>query len=148
MRVLVWLLASVVVMGVVGCGESGPERIGMSGIVTYNGEPIEDGEISFQPVEGTQAPPTSTTIVDGKYQLPEKWALVPGTYQVAVRSYRASYDNDAKLPGSTLDRPPASGGIEVKEQLLPDKFNAKSTIEKVTVKSGQAPAEKNFDLKD
>lgn len=148
MRVSAWLCVSVLIVSVAGCGESGPERIGMSGLVTYNGDPIEDGEISFQPVEGTQAPPTSTTITDGKYELPAKWALVPGTYQVAVRSYRPSYDDGSKLPGSTLDRPPPSGGIEVKEQLLPEKFNTSSTIEKVTVKSGQAPAEKNFDLRD
>lgn len=148
MRGLAWLCVSFVMSGIAGCGESGPERIGMNGIVTYNGEPIEDGEISFQPVEGTQAPPTSTTITDGKYELPAKWALVPGTYQVAVRSYRVSLDDGAKLPGSTLDRPPPSGGIEVKDQMLPEKFNTKSTIEKVTVESGQAPAEKNFDLKD
>lgn len=132
--------------GLTGCGESGPERIGMSGMVTYNGEPIEDGEISFQPVAGTKAPPTSAIITEGRYQLPAKWALVPGTYQVSVLSYRVALDD--KLPGSTLDRPPPSGGIEVKDQLLPEKFNTKSTIEKVTVESGQGPIEQNFDLVD
>lgn len=146
MRRLSWLL-SVAVMCSVGCGESGPERIGLSGEVSYNGEPIEDGEIAFHPVDGTEAPPTSTLIMDGKYKLPPKWELVPGTYKVMVRSYRISA-SDGKLPGSTLDRPPPPGGIEVKDQLLPEKFNTKSTIEKFTVSAGDPPVEKNFELKD
>ncbi|HEY0982453.1 MULTISPECIES: hypothetical protein [unclassified Schlesneria] len=141
------LLFGVVAMaGLSGCGEAGLERIGMHGMVTYNGEPIEDGEISFQPVEGTKAPPTSAIITEGRYQLPAKWALVPGTYQVAVVSYRVALDD--KLPGGALDRPPPSGGIEVKDQLLPEKFNTKSTIERITVESGQGPVEQNFDLVD
>ena len=147
MRRLSWFVLLFILAGLVGCGESGPERIGMSGTVTYNGEPIFEGEISFLPADGTQAPPTSTTIMDGKYQLPAKWALVPGTYNVSVMSYKPA-DSSAKLPGSELDRPPATGGIQVRDQLLPDKFNTKTTIPKITVKSGDPQTEKNFDLKD
>ncbi|MDB5391702.1 MAG: hypothetical protein JWM11_7348 [Planctomycetaceae bacterium] len=147
MRMWNWLLLSAAVLCFAGCSERGPERVGMSGEVTYNGDPIEDGEISFLPDVGTDAPPTSTTIVEGKYELPAKWALVPGTYKVSVNSYKVSL-NDGNLPGSTLDRPPPPSGIVVKEQLLPEKFNTKSTIEKLTVKSGQAAFTQDFDLKD
>ena len=147
MRGSLCLIFGLALIGMVGCGQSGPERIGMSGTVTYNGEPIEDGEISFQPVAGTQAPPTSTTITEGKYKLPAKWALVPGTYQVSILSYRPS-EKDEILPGSTLDRPPPSGGIEVKDQLLPETVQYKSTIERVTIESGQPPLEQDFDLID
>lgn len=147
MRSLKWLLMSVLMLFAAGCGNSGPERIGVSGQVTYNGEPIEDGEIAFFPEAGTEAPPTSTTIIEGKYQLPPKWALMPGTYTVAIRSYRVSL-KDKNLPGGNLDRPPPPGGIEIKDQLLPEKFNTKSTIEKLTVASGQAPVKQDYDLRD
>ena len=147
MRRLQCLVLSMFALAVFGCGEKGPELIGLSGEVTYNGEPIKDGEISFSPDVGTAAPPTSTPITNGKFQLPSKWALNPGTYNVAIRAYKPS-ENDGKLPGSGLDRPPSPGGIPMKDQLLPAKFNTKSTIEKLTVTKGQAAITKKYELKD
>lgn len=147
MRGLIWLSMFIGATLVIGCGEAGPERISVSGEVTYNGDPIEDGEIAFFPDEGTSAPPSSAPITEGKYKLPPQWALVPGTYRVAIRSYRVSLQSKM-LPGGGLDRPPTSGGIEHKEQLLPAKFNTKSTLEPLTVQSGQGAIEQNYDLKD
>ncbi len=148
MRWLQCLSISIVVLFVVGCGgAAGPERIGVSGHVTYNGEPIEDGEISFFPEAGTDAPPSSAIITDGNYEVAPKWALMPGTYAVKVLSYKVSLQ-DSKLPGGALDRPPPPGGIELKDQLLPAKFNTKSTIEKLTVKSEPGGIKKDFDLRD
>lgn len=147
MRSVKWVWMTVSVICLAGCGDSGPERIGASGEIKYNGELIKDGEIAFFPEPGTEAPPTSAPVVNGKYQLAAKWALIPGTYKVAIRSYKVA-PQSATLPGSTLDRPPPIGGIEVKEQLLPEKFNTKSTIETLTVKSKQGAVKKDYDLRD
>jgi len=50
---------------VVGCGqENKPTYANVKGKVTYNGEPIEKGQITFT-VEGQ--PPTSMNIVDGAF---------------------------------------------------------------------------------
>ncbi|MDB5340208.1 MAG: hypothetical protein JWN70_5827 [Planctomycetaceae bacterium] len=141
------LSVSIAVLFVVGCGGTESKRIGVSGNVTYNGEPIEDGEISFFPEPGTEAPPSSALIEDGKYSIAPRWELIPGTYQIRVLSYKVSLQ-DSKLPGGALDRPPSPGGIELKEQLLPAKFNTKSTIDKLTVKSGQGAVKKDYDLRD
>lgn len=147
MRSVQWLVLSILAVSVLGCGAKGPELIGMSGEVTYNGEPIKDGEIAFSPEAGTAAPPTSTAITNGKFQLPAQWALTPGTYSVAVRAYKPS-EGDGKLPGGGLDRPPVPGGIPMRDQILPAKFNTKSTIEKLTVTKGQGAITKKYELKD
>lgn len=149
-RASLWLsLLCVLILGMVGCGKSGPERIPLSGKVTYNGEPIEDGEIAFQPEPGTDAPPTSAPILDGEYKLSPNFEMVPGTYKVMIRAYQIEFDEKKKLlPGGFIDRPPPPNGIDVKAQLLPEKFNTKTEIEKLTVESGAGPVEQNYDLKD
>lgn len=148
-RVVRLFFVFVFLLGIAGCGKPGPERVPLSGTVTYNDEPIEDGEIAFQPEPGTDAPPTSAPILDGQYKLSPNFEMVPGTYKVLVRAYRIETDEKKLLlPGGFIDRPPPPDGIQVKEQLLPEKFNTKTEIEKLTVKSGEGPVQKNFDLHD
>jgi hypothetical protein len=147
MRRLNWLLVPVALLCLAGCGEGGPERIGLSGHVTYNDVPIEDGEIAFYPDKGTETPPTSTRIIHGSYKLNDKWAIVPGTYTVSVLSYKVP-EKPSTPPVDSITNPQASVGIVIKDQLLPEKFNTKSTIEKLTVSSGEAPVERDYDLKD
>lgn len=131
-----------------GCGQSGPEKIEVFGKVTFNGQPIADGDIAFHPEAGTSGPLSSGPIKDGAYRLSDNWALVPGTYRVVVNAYRPSADTSKLIePGGQLDRPPETPGIPRRDQILPEKFNEKSTIEKLVVASGQKRIEKNYDLK-
>lgn len=137
------MLAALLFMG---CRKgSGPERFEVSGKVTYNGEPISDGDITFQPDQGTNAPTASGTIKSGVYKLEGEFGVAAGTYEVKVNSYRAAAPGDNKLPGGDLDAPPETPGVPKRDQILPEKFNTKTTIEKLTV-SGKT--EKNFELKD
>ncbi|MES2793657.1 MAG: hypothetical protein V4719_28850, partial [Planctomycetota bacterium] len=122
MRRLNWLLLSVMLLGIVGCSEKGPERIGLSGHVTYNGKPIEEGEIAFYPEEGSKASPTSTLIVKGNYKLPQNWAIIPATYTVSVLSYKPQEANSKPI-GDGVANPQAAVGIVVRDQLLPEKCN-------------------------
>jgi hypothetical protein len=50
------------------------------------------------------------------------------------------------LQGGALDKPPETPGIPAREQFLPEKFNTKSTLEKLKVEPGQTKVEKNYDL--
>jgi hypothetical protein len=128
-----------------GCSKSETlQRTEVSGTVTWKDQPIEDGEIVFTPDESTKAPPGSGVIKDGKYQLTGRSALVNGAYSVQIRAFGKELPKELS-PGG-LDRP-QSFGIPNKEQILPEKFNTKSTIEKVTI-SGNAPVTQNFDLKE
>lgn len=133
------------VLCTVGCGKTDPlKRIEVSGSVTYNGTPIADGDITFFPEAGTNAPPGSGDIRAGAYRLTGRTGLVAGTYSVRINSYR-EFASKELSPGG-LDRPQSIGGTN-KEQILPVKFNAKTTIEKITI-SGDAPVTKDFTLKD
>ena len=63
----VWVSFGVALIALVaGCGPSGPQRYRMSGTVTFEGEPVAEGEVQFEPVQrgfgGGFAP-----VKDGKY---------------------------------------------------------------------------------
>jgi hypothetical protein len=129
-----------------GCsGEKQLERAEVFGKVDYNGKPIVEGEITFQPDENTSAPITSGSIIDGEYRVNGKFGVVPGTYVVSVRAYRPLPKSSDFLSPGGLDRP-KSVGIVVRDQFLPEKFNTKSSIPKFTVASGQKSIEQNFEL--
>lgn len=61
---LLVLLAGVCV---VGCGQKGPRRYDLSGQVTYQGEPVPMGEISFDPVDPQGVGGGFAPINDGKF---------------------------------------------------------------------------------
>lgn len=67
---LTWAVSGAVMISLAGCsGESGPARYHLSGNVTYGGEPIPAGSITFIPDtgQGNQGPATSVDIRNGKY---------------------------------------------------------------------------------
>lgn len=73
--------ASLIVVGcLVGCGEEG---IQISGQVTYEGEPVKQGTISFVNV-GTTSPPDAAVIENGNYSL----RTLPGNKRVEIRASR------------------------------------------------------------
>lgn len=128
----------------VGCfgGSSGPEKVNLSGKVTYQGKPLEDGDISFRPAPGTNAPPTSTNIKNGTYSASDRAAIAVGTFNVEIRGYKKR--EGAVKDSAGFERP----GVDNREQILPEKFNTKSTIEQVTIVKGKSSQTKDFDLKE
>lgn len=141
-------LLSGLVLGVIafaGCGKS--DKSIVSGKVTLDGKPIEDGDISFFPEQGTAGAQSSTPIVNGEYRLADEWGLNPGTYQVRINAYREPTDKSNMLAGGFLDKPPVAPGTKAREQFLPAQFTTGSALEKLVVETGQTTVEKNFDLK-
>ncbi|QDT74451.1 hypothetical protein I41_36470 [Lacipirellula limnantheis] len=57
-----WLLLTIVA-SLSGCGGSGEPKL--EGAVTYNGEPVASGSLSFMPVAG--GTPFGAKVVDGRY---------------------------------------------------------------------------------
>lgn len=130
-----------------GCGkDTGPRRIEVNGKVTYNSKPIMDGEISFVPEGDQGSPATSAVIKDGSYRISADFGVTAGTYLVKINAYQPAADQKPVLSPGGLDRPPTPGGF--RDQILPEKFNTKSTIEKISVAPGDQKLEKNFDLKE
>ena len=70
-----------------GCGGVGLGTVPVEGTVTYQGKPLTNGTVTFQPKEG---PPAIGAIgPDGHYKLTTKEhddGAIPGHYQVGVTS--------------------------------------------------------------
>ncbi len=125
-----------------GCGGSlpdEPERVTVSGTVTYDGQPVADGEVRFVPTKGTEAPSSSAVISGGAYKAEFKGGVPVGIHRVEIRGYRP------KAGGAAEETPGMAAGETLKEQYLPAKYNAKSELE-LTVESGSAPITKDFAL--
>lgn len=112
------LLVLPVLIGSSGCNSSpeGPELIQVSGNVTYDGQPLEDGRIRFRLTSGDLRA-FETDIVDGKYAL----ETYEGPMQVEVRASRI-------VPGKFEQASPDDEPQPVGEMFIPEKYNAKTTL--------------------
>lgn len=123
----------------VGCGGN---LASVSGSVTFDGQPVEEGEIRFIPAsnQGGQGSPqvAGATIAQGKYDVPADKGAVPGTYRVEIRA-------EKKTGKKILAVPPAPPGsmIEITEQFVPAKYNEQSTL---TLEITAGSNSKDFEL--
>jgi hypothetical protein len=117
-----------------GCSDATGGRYEVSGSVTFNGQPLDQGVVMFVGVDQdkTQA---SAMVTNGKYQIPKAQGLVPGKYRVAISA------PDGKSPTDRDAAPGPTGNFTSKDR-IPPKYNTESTLE-VEVKSG---AENKFDF--
>jgi hypothetical protein len=106
-----------------GCGDSGPKRHGVSGTVTYKGQPIKSGLISFIP-EGSEASAGGASITDGKYDIPDKAGLPAGKYEVSINVPTAG----GKKKAVAEDEAPGSGGEKETRETLPVKYNENTEL--------------------
>ncbi|MBN2292356.1 MAG: hypothetical protein JXM70_08025 [Pirellulales bacterium] len=118
---------------IIGCGPRGPERVVVSGTVTYEGKAIADGRINFMPSEKSAVPMSGAVIKNGKYRVDAKGGVPVGTHKVEIEAYGGS---------------PASGQIlkpGARPQYLPKKFNLDSKLE-ITIEPGSGELTKDFEL--
>lgn len=102
-------LGVIVLLGLSGCaGEDGPRRYDLSGTVTYDGQPVSEGSISFIPQSQEGVAGGFATIVDGKYDTkaggrghlggPHEIQITAGTPEGARRRPFAPYTIEESLP--------------------------------------------------
>ena len=116
-----------------GCGPSGPERVVVSGTVTYKGQPIADGRINFMPTKKSPVPMGGAEIKNGQYRVDTKGGVPVGTHIIRIEAYGGSpAPGQAFKPGT---RP----------QYLPKKFNVDSQME-ITIEPGSGEVTKNIEL--
>lgn len=132
MRSFLWVIACVAVLSAPGCGSAG-RGVAVSGKVTFEGEPIQDGSIQFIPQPGTDGPSAGATIADGAYSIQAQSGPVPGTYQVQIQGYKNVRQRTAKEmgPGLMGMDPKDVPGLEaqwVKQSIIPKRFNAASEL--------------------
>ena len=103
-----------------GCGNANG-RYPVSGDVTLQGQPLASGAIVFEAEDGGSR--GGATISDGKYALPANQGLVPGKYIVRVSAVQSQTSTADAPPG-----PEAAAQERANKDLVPDEFNAKSTL--------------------
>lgn len=118
-------LAMLALIVAAGCGSGDRrERVAVSGTVTHEGKPIEDGRIVFEPA-APKLPMAGAPISEGNYQIEKSNGPGPGPYTVRIEAYRKKID-------PTVPKHPYLGDQQevgvVTEQVLPDKFNTNSTL--------------------
>ncbi len=101
---------------VAGCGH-GDGLMQIGGGVTYDGQPVKNGTISFLPPDGN-GPTAAAIVTDGKYSV----KVAPGKKQVRIEGF--------KVVGQRhyVPNDPTSPMVDVQEQILPERYNAKSTL--------------------
>ena len=109
-----------------GCGSepAGPEMFSVTGSVTFDGAPVEDGRIQFRKASGDQKA-FSSEIKAGAYKLEAE----AGTMQVEITASRPS----GKFDTSNPDDPPQPIG----EMYIPAKYNAETTLTAEIKDSGE-----------
>lgn len=113
------------ILSLTGCGGGSGPRV--SGTVTYAGEPVEDGSITFHDPDGKHEEKGGARIVGGKYLAENNPKLTPGRYRVEI-SWMKSTGRKAK--NADPDVTP-----EDRKQVIPPKYNKQSTLLE-EVKSG------------
>ncbi len=101
-----------------GCGKNdGIQRVPLSGMVTFQGEPVVDGQLRLVPQPGTMVPLTIVSIHDGRYDAVKLGGVPVGRYRAEILSF------DPATPA------PTKAGDPPRKQKLPEKFNSQSTME-------------------
>ena len=131
---LVWLILAVVVAG---CGRGGPGRHAASGTVTFKGQNLEKGFITFSPAEQTIGTQGGAEIVNGSYKIAAAEGLLEGKYKVSVSSPEGGSTVAAgENPGDPAEAKPAT-------ERIPEKYNAKTELTAEVTAGG----ENKFDFK-
>ena len=124
----------------IGCrAQSGLDKVIVSGKVSYDGQPVENGQIYFYPTEGTKGPVSGAPIKDGAYVARAKDGVPVGNHLVKIEGYRS---RDASRDGDMLTGA-ASGGAPV--QYIPPKYN-RSTELVVTIPGVSRKFTKDYEL--
>lgn len=74
-----------VIVGLVGCGSDGPNRIPLSGKVTCGGQSIKQGSITLTPAPGHKGVAANTSISDGQYRFTREDGPSPGSYRAIIQ---------------------------------------------------------------
>ena len=104
---------------VAGCS-SGGDAEPVTGTVTFDGAPLADGRITFEPA-GQQGSGGGAVIADGSYSVPGgDVGLLPGSYRVSISAVGG---------GSSADDAPGAGGpAAMGSELIPAKYNTDSEL--------------------
>lgn len=143
-------MIAAIVFACVGCGESGPPLQKVEGVVTYDGKPLENAELTFAPDPSNKdiTPGSAMTADDGSYKAryQSRFGLAEGKYKISIRKIETK--DAAKLPPELKGDPTQMEMMGAFKQALPDKYASldKSSF-MIEVKDGAGPFPFELDSK-
>lgn len=131
MRYLSKTVQGLVVLALVmtGCSDPYAGRFDLSGKVTLEGQPLQDGTITFEPLEN-QKTASGGTITNGEFKVERKDGLAVGKYRVLITA------GDGKTPANEEEAGGPSGANILSMDLIPPEWNTESKQE-ITIKDGE-----------
>lgn len=111
-----------VAVGILVCTGCGSGLIAVEGNVSFDGQPVEQGSIVFEPADG-KGPTAGGKIEGGGYKLSGDEGVVPGEKVVRITAVRKTGRQVEAGPPS----PPGTMVDEI-ERYIPPNYNANSTL--------------------
>jgi hypothetical protein len=102
-----------------GCGGKTADRAGVSGKVTFDGQPVAAGQVVFEPQGAGRM--GIAQIVDGAYTMPPEQGPTAGEYVVRITANRPTGAKAAAGRGSDEQ-------VDVYEQFIPAKYNDQTEL--------------------
>ncbi len=122
------LSIALLLIALAGCGKrSGLDKVIVNGSVSYQNEPIENGQIRFYPLDGTPGSISGASIKDGKYTAKAKDGVPVCKHEVRIEGYRpqSSADDDLLTAGQGKPRKKPK---DPRGQYIPAKYNERSKL--------------------
>ena len=128
-----------IAVALLGCSRqeySGAKRYPLSGRVTYDGQPVDLGSISFLPIDGGEQRVSGGYIENGAYSVPEPQGANAGKYRVEIRWQKST--------GKQIKDQHSGESTDQRVEGLPAKFHTKSEL---TADVSAKQTKFDFDLK-
>ncbi|WP_153558638.1 hypothetical protein [Roseimaritima sediminicola] len=125
------LTLSVLLVPAIGCGPSGPVTTPVSGSVSYDGTPLDNGYVTFRDTDSSTPSAAGKIGADGTYTVD----VIPGSKTVEITSSR-------DVPGK-FDMSNPGVKVQLTEQFIPEDYNKQT---KLTAEVGDDAMTLDFDL--
>ena len=122
------LLVAILIGGSMCLGCSGGTPGSVSGQVTWEGQPLEAGNIRFDPTEESEGASGSSLISAGKYSIPHDSGMLAGKYLVSITATKATGKQIRRMDSTTAMTPEIV-------LFIPDRYNVRSTLD-IELKGG------------
>lgn len=142
------------IMSLQGCGgaeDTRPKRNTVSGVVTYQGAPVENAIVVFRPADSNGQTANGRTDATGAFEMGTfegTDGVVAGMYDVMISKMESTGPSQA-LPEDDPNYDPNPKPTAPPKNLLPKKYaNADTSELSVTVPEGEDVTDLKFELND